>query len=90
MNLENLKLIIIEINKLKDQNVKLCSGLDCDQIMTDFEDIQFAEQTGKYVLAKKYFLIKRVQKFIRESLVNTEDVNIFVPLCSIVERIRKQ
>ena len=90
MNSENMNSIIVEIAKLKNQDIKLSDGLNPDQIVSDFQDIEYGVNNNKYMLPKKYALIKKIQNSIRDSLSFSSDISVFVPLYTIVERIRKE
>ena len=75
---------------MKGWDIELSDGLNPDQIMSDFQDIEYGVNNNKYMLPKQYALIKRIQNSIKDSLAFSSDVSVFAPLYTIVERIRKE
>ena len=53
MNSENMNSIISEISKLKGWDIELSDGLNPDQIMSDYQDIEYGVNNNKYMLPKK-------------------------------------
>ena len=74
---------------MKNHGIVLSENLDCERIMSEFEHIEEQSRRGRYVLPKKYSLIKRIQKSINACLYNN-DINAFVTLFSTVEAVRKK
>ena len=89
MDIQDINNIIAEISNLKNQGIVLSENLDCERIMSDYKSIEDQSRKGRYILPKMYALVKRIQKYINDSLYNN-DVNVFIPLFSTVKTIRQK
>jgi hypothetical protein len=86
---EDIKNIIDEISKLKNQGIVLTDKLDVENILSQYELIDQQSKKGRYTLPRSYAFIKRLQYAIHENLYN-KDVKVFIELYTIVETIRKR
>jgi len=89
MNPENINIIIDEISNLKKQQVQLSTKLNSETILSNFETIHEYSKMGRDTLSKEYMLIKQIQRAVNDSLYNN-NIEVFVPLFTIVETIRKK
>ena len=89
MDIQDIKNIIAEISNLKNQGIILSENLDCERIILDYENIEDQSSKGRYILPKMYALVKRIQKYINDSLYGN-DVNVFIQLFSTFETIRQK
>ena len=66
MNIQDVNNIIAEISNLKNQGIVLSPNLDCERILSDYENFEDQSRKGRYTLLRKYALVKRIQNYVNE------------------------
>ncbi len=88
MNSENINDLLSAIKKSKHNGIQICSNLDPEKIMYDFELLQQRKFQNKFTLPSNYRFIKFIYNSMLESLAVVDDIQVklFMLLARSIEK----